>query len=274
MRATTSRPDVPWSRRWTMPGRSGSPTRGHLRVAGEQAVDERARRAARRRGARPARPACRPRARRRPRGRPRTATLGSGSGERPARAAAPTSTDERLARRCTRCLPAVDHAAVERHRAGRHERARPRSGCTPAEQADDAVDPLAVERRRDRLDHGPDRPRSDVLPATGQHRADHQDHAADHDGHVGHVEHRPPLEVDEVDDRAAEEAVAGPEEPVEQVAEGAAEDEADADGRRASSRCAAATPAATTMTTRATTPMNGPTPAALAEGHAAVERRG
>ena len=54
-------PDVPTSRRCTMPGRCGSPDAGQLRVAGEQPVDERARRRCRRPGARRGRPACRPR---------------------------------------------------------------------------------------------------------------------------------------------------------------------------------------------------------------------
>ena len=39
-----------------------------------------------------------------------------------------------------------------------------------------------------------------------------------HSDGVGDVEHRPPLQVDEVDDVAAEEAVAAAERPVDEVA--------------------------------------------------------
>ena len=49
----------------------------------------------------------------------------------------------------------------------------------------------------------------------------------DPQGGVGHVEDRPPLQVDEVDDAPAEEPVAGPEGAVGEVAERAAEDDAE-----------------------------------------------
>ena len=42
VRATTSRPELPTSRRCTMPGRCGSPDAGDLGKAGQQPVDERA----------------------------------------------------------------------------------------------------------------------------------------------------------------------------------------------------------------------------------------
>ena len=40
VRATTSKPELPASRRWTMPGRSGLPDPGDVGEAGEQTVDE------------------------------------------------------------------------------------------------------------------------------------------------------------------------------------------------------------------------------------------
>src|SRR5690606_35094105 len=54
---------------------------------------------------------------------------------------------------------------------------------------------------------------------------DEQERGAGDDGGVGDVEDRPPLQVDEVDHAAAEEAVAGPDGAVDQVAEGAADHE-------------------------------------------------
>src|SRR5918994_44872 len=48
---------------------------------------------------------------------------------------------------------------------------------------------------------------------------------------VGHVEHRPPLQVDEVDHPAAQEPLAGAERPVHEVAHCAPGHEADGDGR-------------------------------------------
>ena len=42
VRATTSSPELPASRRWTMPGRSGSPTAGEIREVVEESVHERA----------------------------------------------------------------------------------------------------------------------------------------------------------------------------------------------------------------------------------------
>src|SRR5690606_27581085 len=46
-----------------------------------------------------------------------------------------------------------------------------------------------------------------------------QQHGTAHDGDVGQVEHRPPLQIDEVDHPAAEHPVAGPEGAVDQVAD-------------------------------------------------------
>ena len=53
VRATSSRPEVPLSRRCTMPGRAGSPTAASSGIAGQQALHQRARAGCRRRGARP-----------------------------------------------------------------------------------------------------------------------------------------------------------------------------------------------------------------------------
>ena len=60
----------------------------------------------------------------------------------------------------------------------------------------------------------------------------HEQHAADVDRHVGDVEDREPLEVDEVDHRAVQRAVAA-EEAVDEVAERAAGDQAGGDARDA-----------------------------------------
>ena len=56
--ATTRRPEVPRSRRWTMPGRSTPPTPGEVAHVAEQGVDQRPAAACPRPGARRGRPAC------------------------------------------------------------------------------------------------------------------------------------------------------------------------------------------------------------------------
>ena len=72
-----------------------------------------------------------------------------------------------------------------------------RGAAAAGQQGDDAVEALAVQRRRHDLAHA----RHAVAGCAWRSDSDEQEPAADDDGDVGDVEHRPPLEVDEVDDR-------------------------------------------------------------------------
>jgi hypothetical protein len=80
------------------------------------------------------------------------------------------------------------------------------------------VEPLAVEGCRHLLLVD----RHVRVPAVRRRPAGRPDHHT----HVGDVEHRPPLQVDEVDHRTVEEPLVAPERPVHQVADRAAADQA------------------------------------------------
>ena len=62
----------------------------------------------------------------------------------------------------------------------------------------------------------------------GERRPQHEQRAADVHSHVGHVEDREPLEVDEVDHRAVQPAIAA-EQAIAQVADRSTDDEASSD---------------------------------------------
>ena len=180
------------SSRWTMPGRSASPTAGDLGVAGHQAVHQRAGDVA---GAGVHHQAgglvddehvvvLVHDGERRPTGRPRPPAPGSGP--------ASTSTSSPSA---TLTLPGGD-----RPRRRRAPRPPPPSAAASAR-----LRPVMIDTSRSRrspasaagiglLDHGLRKLRMARRPAP------------DADGDVGHVEDGPPLHVDEVDHGAAEQA--------------------------------------------------------------------
>ena len=241
---------------------------------------------ARHRDGRPARAACRRRSRRRRRGRRRTrrpgpAPGGSGRGID----AGSTSTTAPSARRT---LP-LDAGHGRRRRAPRRRRSRPtaadrltsasrattRSTRSPASAGGTRSVIIAPASRPDRRPSvstgspaGAGRRRgagssgrrrllsSNVMPPT-------------RDGDVGDVEDRPPLQVDEVDDAAAQPARL-PEQPVEQVADGAADDQAD--GRRVDpARRPADRDQQADHDEQGDDADHGAQPGALREGHPAVE---
>ena len=178
-----------------MPGRCGSPDVGDLGVAGQQAVDERA-----------------------------VAVAGAGVHHQAGRLVddddVVVDVDDRDARRCgsgcgqrrrPRTRPGRRRAR-RRRRAGRRRGWRPRrrparrpsatsarrlGAADAGDHGDDAVDALAGRA----LGHGD-------LARSGRRLGRHggarklaitSEDRADHDGGVGDVEHRPPLQVDEVD---------------------------------------------------------------------------
>ena len=212
LRATTSSPEVPLSRRWTMPGRSGWPDVGDLGVPGQQAVDQRAGRVAGARVDHEARRACRRRPGRRPRRRPAPATAGSAA--RSTSAGASGTSMSTTSPSATRCDRAVHRRRRRRVTAPLVDQRRGLGPAAPGDERDHPVEPLAVERpRHDLAHHARSRPSAPGSPS--RHCTTNSRIAPTTIAGVGQVEHRPPLQVDEVDHPAAEEPVAGPERPVD-----------------------------------------------------------
>jgi hypothetical protein len=70
--------------------------------------------------------------------------------------------------------------------------------------------------------------------------SEHEQRGADHDRGIRQVEDGPPLQIDEVDDATAQEAVAGAEHPIGEVADRTTEHEPEADSRHGAMRAGAA----------------------------------
>ena len=213
VRATTSSPELPASRRWTMPGPVRLADAGELGEAGQQAVDERA----------VGLPA--PGWTTSPAGLSTTITassawttsnvdVGIGTGRRRA-SGSPPDRPRPPAPSARRTLPRRGHGAVDAHAAG-VDHGRRRRAADVGEQRDDAVEPLAGQRRRARVSPiigrscRPARRRR-RRPASATARGERRLPSSSSTpptviADVGDVEDRPPLQVDEVDDAAAQPA--------------------------------------------------------------------
>src|SRR5690606_18961237 len=165
-----------------------------------------------------------------------TGTAGSGAG--PAGAGASGTVISRVSPSATRCVRAVT--------------GRPSTSTAPPSTSSAASDRLRpVTRATTRSSRWPSRARGPAartaravgrgagvgVPVGGGGRGagvaplgPEEQRRADDDGRVGQVEHRPPLQVDEVDDAAAEEPVPLADGAVDQVAQRAAEHHAQRDG--------------------------------------------
>ena len=136
--------------------------------------------------------------------------------------------------------PRRDGLVVHGHRAVVDER-RGLGPASAGDEGDHPVEPLAVERPRHDLAHQVGSAGCGGLPSTSasRHCTTNNKIAPTTIAAVGEVEHRPPLQVDEVDHTAAEEPVALAERPVDQVAEGATDHEAERDGHEPAASVAA-----------------------------------
>ena len=142
---------------------------------------------------------------------------------------------------------------VDEDSPGGHER-RSIAAAGIGDKCDDSVESLAGQRRRDLLvDH------AGCDPTMPEQMSDHEQHAADVDRHVGHVEDREPLQVDEVDDGAMQQAIAA-EDPIGKIAERSTGDQAGGDAVPACWSCFGLVHASHSTTSRAMMPMNGPMP--------------
>ena len=238
-----------------MPGPVGVADAGELGVAGEQPVHERAVRRC------PA-PGCTTR----PAGLSTTTTSSSAcTTATPTVGVGPTATrlDGRRSSSSSSDLALVHPllAGAGRpspstaHRAGRRRSRTASARLTSPSRATSAVEPLARPAPR-----GRPRSRAPASAAVPDQADDHQEDAADHDGHVGHVEHRPPLEVDEVDHPALEEPVVGAEEPVERGCPAAPPTTRPTATAPSVDVPLRAETTSTTTTTRPSAPITGPSP--------------
>ena len=221
VRATSRSPEVPLSRRWTMPGPLGIVADATRAPGSAPAARARACRCAGRRpGARPARPACRPRA-----GASSSCTTGtstSGSRLEARRLGAVRARRPRPRRRPR----SARRAGRDRRRRRRAPRRRRPASATSVRLTPVTMATIRSTRSPAIASGTTSRTITSPPPRARRELSSSSTPMPDPQRGVGEVEHRPPLEVDHVDDAAAEEPVAGAEGPVGEVAERTAEDDA------------------------------------------------